>query len=61
MSKQITLQIKDENMEEFLNELEKMVNKECNDKKCITIFGLTIEDYKKVYKEKSYRGEINNE
>lgn len=44
----ITVEIQDEYLEEFLKELVKFREEECeNDERCLTIFGLSIEDYKK--------------
>jgi len=44
--KKITVEIKEEYLSEFIDKLIVLRDKECEEK-CITIFGLTLEEYKK--------------
>ena len=55
MGKQITVDIDEKFLEEFLDKLIEIKEKECDSEDCIKIFGLPIETYKKVYKEEAYK------
>jgi len=44
--KQIKVEVKDEYMDEFIQKLMELRDAECkDDTRCITIFGLTLEEY----------------